>query len=172
MCRVAWTVVGTLGFVLAVMASGRIIAWAVGLRKASSCYGGGGRPLLLAAPRVQTLACLLACGPCPPCRPHTGALPAPSPLQRLKQTRATLPGGAVIWKAPPPMDAPRDSKAFASSDAYEAPPEYKPPPVYAAPQQAPPPTLASLPPAEGAAPANGELDTFVKHPHGPYAAVR
>lgn len=121
---VAWTVVGTLGFVLAVMASGRIIAWAVGLRK------------------------------------------------RLKQTRATLPGGAVIWKAPPPMDAPRDSKAFASSDAYEAPPEYKPPPVYAAPQQAPPPTLASLPPAEGAAPANGELDTFVKHPHGPYAAVR
>lgn len=37
--RVAWTVVGCLGFVLAVMASGRVIAWAMALRKASLVEG-------------------------------------------------------------------------------------------------------------------------------------
>ncbi|KAL4436918.1 hypothetical protein ABPG75_004057 [Micractinium tetrahymenae] len=124
---VAWTCVGCLGFVLALMASGRIISWAMGLRK------------------------------------------------RLKRSRASLPGGAVIWKAPPPMDAPRDSKAFASSDAYEVPPEYKPPaaPAYEPPQQQyPPPAVSALPPAEDRAADQAELDTFIRHPHGPYAAVR
>ncbi|KAL4430591.1 hypothetical protein ABPG77_005831 [Micractinium sp. CCAP 211/92] len=121
---VAWTVVGCLGFVLAVMASGRVIAWAMGLRK------------------------------------------------RMKRSRASLPGGAVIWQTPPPMSGPPDSKAFAPSDAYEAPPEYKPPPVYAAPEQLPPPAVAAQPPAADVAPGNAELDTFVKHPHGRYAAVR
>lgn len=99
-------------------------------------------------------------------------LALPPSLQRMKRSRASLPGGAVIWQTPPPMSGPQDSKAFAPSDAYEAPPEYKPPPVYAAPEQLPPPTVAAQPPAADVAPGNAGLDTFVKHPHGRYAAVR
>lgn len=104
----------------------------------------------------------------------------------MKKSRASLPGGAVIWQAPPPMGEPRDSKGFAASDAYEAPPEYEAPPPYKAPEQYQPPAVASVPPTEDAAPTavaflppaddtapgRGELDTFIRHPDGPYAAVR